>query len=53
MNTVEDTPIVGTVMKWFGGLTRGGRLLEPYGGSGRKHNLTYEKSGIAIVQRPC
>ena len=25
MNTVEDTPIVGTVMKWFGGLARGGK----------------------------
>ena len=24
MNTVEDTPIVGTVVKWFGGLARGG-----------------------------
>ena len=52
MNTVEDTPIVGMVVKWFRGLAKGGRLLEPYGGSGRNHSLRYEKSGITIVRRP-
>ena len=31
----------------------GGRLLEPDGASGRQHNLSYEKSGITIVRRPC
>ena len=25
MNTAEDAPIVGTVVKWFGGLARGGK----------------------------
>ena len=53
MNTVEDAPIVGTVVKWFGGLARGERQLESYGRSGRKHNLSYEKSGITMVRRPC
>ena len=53
MDTVEGTPIVGTVVKWFGGLAKGGRQLEPYGGSGRKHNLSYEKPGITVVRRPC
>ena len=32
---------------------KGGRQLEPYGGNGRKHKLSYEKSGITIVRRPC
>ena len=27
---------MGTVEKWFDGLARGKRELEPYGGSGRK-----------------
>ena len=34
---VEGAPIVGAVVKWFGGFARGGRRLEPYDGSGRKH----------------
>ena len=37
MNTVEGKLIVGTVAKWFIGLAKGGRQLEPYVGSGRKH----------------
>ena len=45
MDTVEGILIVGTVVKWFSGLAKGGRQLEPYGSSGRKHNLSYEKSG--------
>ena len=53
MDTVEGTPIVGTVVKWFSGLVKGGRQLEPYGCSGRKHNLSYEKPGITMVRRPC
>ena len=53
MDTVEGTLIVGTVVKWFSGLAKGGRQLEPYGSSGRKHNLNYEKSGITIVRRLC
>ena len=53
MDTVEGTLIVGTVGKWFSGLAKGERQLEPYGSSGRKHNLCYEKSGITMVRRPC
>ena len=53
MNAVEGTLFVGTVVKWFSGLAKGGRQLEPYGSSGRKHNLIYQKRGIAIVRRPC
>ena len=53
MNTMEATLIVGTVVKLFSGLAKGERQLEPYGGSERKHNLSYEKSGITIVRRPC
>ena len=53
MDTAEGTLIVGTVVKWFSGLAKGGRQLEPYGSSGRKHKLSYEKSGITIVRRPC
>ena len=53
MDTVEGTIIVKTVVKWFSGLAKGGRQREPYGSSGRKHNLSYEKSGITIVRRPC
>ena len=53
MDTAEGTLIVGTVVKWFSGLAKGGRQLEPYGSSGRKHNLTYAKFGITIVRRPC
>ena len=52
-DTVEGTLIVRTVVKWFSILAKGGRQLEPYGSSGRKHNLSYEKSGINIVRRPC
>ena len=43
MDTVEGTLTVGTAVKWFSGLAKGGRQLEPYGSSGRKHNLSYEK----------
>ena len=53
MDTVEGTLIVGTVVKWFSGLARGGRQVEPYGSSGRKQNLSYEKTSITIVRRPC
>ena len=54
MDTVEGTLTVGTAVKWFSGFVRGGRLLEPYGGSGRNHNLIYEKSGITtMVRRSC
>ena len=53
MDTVEGTLIVRTVAKWFSDLAKGGRQLEPYGSSGRKHKLSYEKSGITIVRRPC
>ena len=53
MDTVEDTPIVGTVVKWFSGLAKGERQLEPYGSSERKNNWSYEKPGITIVRRPC
>ena len=53
MDTAEGTVIVRAVVKWFSGLAKGGRQLEPYGGSGRKHKLSYEKSGITIVRRPC
>ena len=53
MNTAEGAPIVGTLVKWFGGLARGGRQLEPYDRSGRKDNLGYEKFGINMVRRPC
>ena len=52
MDAVEGTPFVGTVVKWFSDLAKGGRQLEPYGGSGRKHNLSYEKIEITIVRRP-
>ena len=45
MDTVEGTLTVGTAVKWFSVLAKkGGRQLEPYGGSRRKHNLSYEKS---------
>ena len=53
MDTVEGTLIVGAVVKWFIGLAKGGRQLEPYGSSGRKHILSYEKSGITMVGRAC
>ena len=53
MNTVEGTLIMGTVVKWFSGLAKGERQLEPYGDSGRKYNLSYEKSGITMVRRSC
>ena len=53
MNTVEGTLIVGTEVKWFSGLAKGERQLEPYGSSERTHNLSYEKSGITMVRRPC
>ena len=53
MDTVEGTLIVGAVVKWFSGLAKGGRQQEPYGSSGRKHNLSYEKPRITIVRRPC
>ena len=53
MDTVEGTLIVGTVVKWFSVLAEGGRQLEPYGSSGIKHNLSYEKPRITIVRRPC
>ena len=52
MDTVEGTLIVRTVVKWFSDLAKGGRQLEPYGSSGRKHKLSYEKPGITIVRRP-
>ena len=42
MNTVEGTLIMGTVVKWFSGLAKGERRLEPDGSSGRKHNLSCE-----------
>ena len=53
MDTVEGTLIVGTVVKWFCGLAKGKRQLEPYGSSERKHNLSYEISGTTMVRRPC
>ena len=53
MNTVEGTLIVGTVLKWFSDLAKGGRQLEPYGTRGIKHNLSYEIPRITIVRRPC
>ena len=53
MDTVEGTLIVRTVVKRFSVLAKGGRQLELYGSSGRKHNLSYEKPGITIVRRPC
>ena len=53
MDTVEGTLIVGTVVKWFSVLAKGGRQLEPYGSSGRKHNLGDGKPRITIVRRSC
>ena len=53
MDTVEGTLIVGTVVSWFSDLAKRGKPPEPYGSSGRKHNLSYEKSGITMVRRPC
>ena len=53
MDTVEGTLIVGTIMKWFSGLAKGERQLEPHGSSGRKHNMSDEKPGISIVRLPC
>ena len=53
MNKVEGPLIVETVVKWFSGLAKGERHLEPCGSSERKHNLSYEKPGITIVRRPC
>ena len=53
MDTVEGTLIVGTVVKWFSVLAKGGKQLEPYGSSGRKHNLGYGKPRITIVRRSC
>ena len=53
MDTVEGTLIVGTVVKWFSVLAKGGRQLEPYGSIGGKHNLSYEKPRITIVRRSC
>ena len=51
MNTVEGPLIEGTVVKWFSGLAKGEKQLEPYGSSETKHNLSYEKSGITMVRR--
>ena len=53
MDTVEGTLIVGTVVKWFSVLAKGGRQLEPYGSIGGKHNLSYEKPRFTIVRRSC
>ena len=53
MDTVERTLIVRTVVKWFSVLAKRGRQLEPYGSSGRKHNLGYGKPRITIVRRSC
>ena len=53
MDTVEGTLIVRTVVKWFSGLAKGGREREPYGSSGRKHNLSDEKPRITKVRWPC
>ena len=53
MDTVEGTLLVRTVVKWFSVLAKGGRQLEPYGSSGRKHNLGYGKPRITIVRRSC
>ena len=54
MDTVGGTLVVGMVVKWFSGLAKGRGQLEPYGTSGRNHNLSYEKkNGITIVRRPC
>ena len=39
MSTVEGPPNVGTVVKWFGGLSRGGRKLAPYGGKRKKTQM--------------
>ena len=50
MNTVEGALIVGTVVKWFSGLAKGEKQLEPCGSSERKHNLSYEKPRITIVR---
>ena len=52
MDTVEATRTTGTVVKSFSGLAKGGRQLEPYGSSGRKHNLSYEKNGITKFGGP-
>ena len=43
MDKIEGTVIVRAVVKWFNGLAKGGRQLQPYDSSGRKHNLSYEK----------
>ena len=53
MDTVEGTITVGTAVKWFSVLAEGGRQLEPYGSSGGKHNLSYEKPWFTTVQRSC
>ena len=53
MNTVEGTLIVGTVVKWFIVFAKGERKLEPSGSGERKHNLSYQKSGITMARRPC
>ena len=50
---MKGTLIVGMVVKWFSGLAEGEEQLEPSGSSERKHNLSYEKSGITMVPRPC
>ena len=50
---VERVLIVGTIVKWFSGLAKGERQLESYGSSERKHSVSYEKSGITMVRRPC
>ena len=53
MDTVEGTITVGTAVKWFRVLAQWGRQLEPYGSSGIKHNMSYEKPRITKVRRPC
>ena len=32
---------------------KGEKQLEPYGSSEREHKLSYEKSGITMIRRPC
>ena len=53
MDTVEGTLIVGTVVQWFSGLAKGGRQLEPTVVVAAKTILSYEKTDITIVWRPC
>ena len=48
---MERTIVVRTVVKWFSGLAKGRRQLEPT--VAVEENINERKPGITVVWRPC